>query len=432
MAPTESSIDPATLDRCFPRYTDLHPEVPVWCLTPGEGRAIHRFFDTSPISPSGRYAAVFRLPREDRLPEPGEAGAVHVIDLHTGEDRLVAETRGWEPQMGCNLSWGPDDNQLIFNDVAPDTWDAFAVNCHVPTGEKRRLRGPVYHVGPDGAAACAANPIAMRRTQFGYGVVVPDERVPRFAGLRDDDGLWITDTQTGDARLVLSLRDAVQRATPAFEIDDPDRCEVYGFHAKFNPRGDRLIFTIRFFEDLDRPRWDVISEPRGALRFTVLTCRPDGSNVRNAVPTSRWKLGGNHINWYPDGEHLSMNLRLVAGEPFRLVRCRYDGADFREIVREPIGSGHPVVHPNGRHVLTDTYTHEQFHGRGEDNSVLRWIDTQACTERIVVTIPTRTPQGGALRVDPHVAWDRTYRWVAFNGFVGGTRRVYLADFASLA
>ena len=58
----------------FPRYTDHDPLVPVWCVTPGEGRAIHRFFDTSPFSPSGRYLAVFRLPFEDRVPPPGEKG----------------------------------------------------------------------------------------------------------------------------------------------------------------------------------------------------------------------------------------------------------------------------------------------------------------------------------------------------------------------
>jgi hypothetical protein len=30
-----------------------------------------------------------------------------------------------------------------------------------------------------------------------------------------------------------------------------------------------------------------------------------------------------------------------------------------------------------------------------------------------------------LRVDPHPAWDRTWRWVTFNGVADNTRRVYL-------
>ena len=78
----------------FPRYTRFDPRVPVWCVTPDEGRAIHRFFDTSPFSPSGRYMALFRMPFEDRLPAPGDAGEILVVDLHTGEERTVATTRG--------------------------------------------------------------------------------------------------------------------------------------------------------------------------------------------------------------------------------------------------------------------------------------------------------------------------------------------------
>ena len=49
----------------FPQYTDYDPLVPVWCVTPNRTGCFHRFFDTSPISPSGRYLAVFQMPFED-------------------------------------------------------------------------------------------------------------------------------------------------------------------------------------------------------------------------------------------------------------------------------------------------------------------------------------------------------------------------------
>ena len=38
-------------------------------------------------------------------------------------------------------------------------------------------------------------------------------------------------------------------------------------------------------------------------------------------------------------------------------------------------------------------------------------------------------EDSVMRVDPHPAWDRTWRYVAFNAFVGGTRRVFVADMA---
>jgi hypothetical protein len=42
-----------------------------------------------------------------------------------------------------------------------------------------------------------------------------------------------------------------------------------------------------------------------------------------------------------------------------------------------------------------------------------------------------TAISSALRVDPHPAWDPEFKRIAFNGFVNGTRRVFVADLSSL-
>lgn len=68
----------------FPRYGEFEPQVAVWCVTPGSGGSFHRFFDTSPLSPSGRYLGLTRLPFEDRLPPPGHVAEVLLVDLDTG------------------------------------------------------------------------------------------------------------------------------------------------------------------------------------------------------------------------------------------------------------------------------------------------------------------------------------------------------------
>ena len=91
-------------DRNFPRYTEGSPEVPIWSLTQHSRHLIHRFFDTKPLSPSGRYLAVFQLPDQDCVPQPGDRGNVVLVDLQTGEERIVWETAGWEYQMGANIN----------------------------------------------------------------------------------------------------------------------------------------------------------------------------------------------------------------------------------------------------------------------------------------------------------------------------------------
>lgn len=413
----------------FPRYQEFEPRIPVWCITPNEGRCIHRFFDTSPISPSGLYLAALRLPFEDRLNQPGEEAEVILVDLEAGTERAVARTRGWEMQMGANLNWGATDEELCFNDVDTGDWTARLVKLNPLTGASEQVRGGLYHLSPDGRYAAAATLEAMRRTQYGYGVVVPDEHVPRNIGAREDDGLWITDVQSGERRLVLSLADAVQ-FIPGLEGERLEDWEIYGFHTKWNPQGDRLIFTIRRFLAAGPRRFSLLQaggHTGQPLHYDVLTLRPDGTDVYNAVPAARWVHRGHHINWYPDGRTLSMNLGGF-GEGLRLVRVNHDGTDLRPIFPDILGSGHPTVHPTGP-ILTDTYTHESM--SFEDGTVpLRWI-TPDGVETCLARIGARTePQpDSTLRVDPHPAWDRTWRWVAFNGVRPGdnTRRVFIAD-----
>jgi len=118
----------------FPKYKEYDPLVPVWCVTPGENGCIHRFFDTSPFSPSQRYMAALKLPQEERLPVPGEKAQVVLIDLHEGTETIIAETMGWEPQMGANINWGATDGELYFNDIDADIWEPFCVKLNPLTG----------------------------------------------------------------------------------------------------------------------------------------------------------------------------------------------------------------------------------------------------------------------------------------------------------
>ncbi len=418
------------ISRRFPRYETYNPGVPVYCVTPGTGRVIHRFFDTSPFSPSGHFMALFRLPFEDRLPGPGDRGEIILVNLETGKERTVSTTCGWEPQMGANLQWAANDTELLFNDVDTRTWQPYAVKLNIKTGERKRLEGCVYRVSPDGRKALSANMVAMRRTQEGYGVVIPDDRVPQNVGLRDDDGLYITDTETGTCRLLISIREIVERTVSGGVLRDYTEMEVYGFHCKWNPQGTRLIFTLRRFPKDHPNRFNALDD--GVVKFDVFTMRGDTSDLHNAVPASEWEKGGHHINWFPDGERLSMNLNIER-RGMRFVRVNYDGTGLDRILDQVPGSGHPTVHPNGRHILTDAYPFEPV-AFGDGTVPIRLVDLSNGEERTLIRIRTQTEEQSrcpALRVDPHPAWDYSNRLIAFNGFADGTRRVYLADLSGI-
>jgi Tol biopolymer transport system component len=183
---------------------------------------------------------------------------------------------------------------------------------------------------------------------------------------------------------------------------------------------------MRWFHSQETQPWNQINQH---LDFWVLTMKPDGTDVCVAVGPEQWKKGGHHINWFPDGEHLSMNLAIHGDKQIKLVRVRYDGTNLGTISDRIPGSGHPTVHPNGRHILTDTYAGEPT-AFGDGTIPLRWIDLQTQTEQTLVRVNVAHPASklnGSLRVDAHPAWAPDYRHIVFNGYVNGARRVFIAD-----
>jgi hypothetical protein len=414
----------STLDGIFPAYTEFSPRVPVHCVTPQGGGYIHRYYDSSPISPSGRYIAVTRLPFEDRLPSPGDVAEIVVVDLQSGETRTVADTRGWDVQLGAHLQWGVDDHTLLYNDVDTRDWVPFGVRLDPASGESRRLGGTVYSVSPDGRWTASPCLRRIALTQRGYGVVVPRRYIPESIGAARDDGIWLTDLETGDTRLLVSIEQIVAEVEAALGAARGRRGDWFGFHVKWNPQGTRLMFVLRWL-----PRsWMPWKRKKRHGTKQVITLDADGSNAGVAVSAERWARGGHHPNWCPDGEHVLMNLN-TEGKGLRFARLTHDGADCETLVPAILGSGHPSLHRDGRFMLTDAYVTEPV-AFGDGTAPIRFVDLGGGTDTTLVRIRTRPEaerRTGALRVDPHPAWDRNFTRIAFNACPAGVRQVFVAD-----
>ena len=411
----------------FPAYTEFAPRVPVYCVTPGGSGYIHRYYDSSPFSPSGRYFAVTRLPFEDRLPKPGDVAEIAIVDLATGALRTVAETRGWDVQLGAQLQWGADDRTLLYNDLETRDWMPYGVRLDPQTGEHRRLAGPVYSVSPDGRWTASPCLRRIAVTQRGYGVVVPRDHIPANRGAPADDGIWITDLENGDTRLLVSLEQIVASVQPPLAASRR-RGDFFGFHVKWNPQGTRLMLALRWL-----PRsWLPWKRKRRFGAKHVITMDADGNDVRLAVSAERWARGGHHPNWCPDGAHVLMNLD-TQGDGLRFARLPLDGATCETLAPGVRGSGHPTLHPDGRHLLTDAYVDEPL-AFGDGTAPIRLVNIETGRETQLARIriqPLAEKATGALRVDPHPAWDRGYTRIALNACPQGRRQVFVADLTEI-
>ena len=431
----------------FPRYTLFNPLVPVWCVTPKLNRIIHRFYDTSPFSPSGRYLGLTRLPYENHPPIPGDIAEVVVVDLLTGDEHIVAETRAWDTQLGAQVQWGSSDNQLFYNDLDFPTWNAFGIIIDPFSGDKRELKGSIYMVSPDSNWIVSPLLHRMSLTQPGYGINIPHEHIS-LSSDSSQDGLYITNTSSGTCEMLVSIEKIVENATHHLDPLEFENGTFQIFHAKWNRQGTRLMLVLRW----------IPNQPGGKIRAQIITMKKDGTDIHVAIPASVWDKGGHHPNWCPDGETLIMNLRVQKGiaanlylqlpgrlrsraarlfnfqdDGMRIIGVRYDGTKFRTMNNTVLGTGHPTLHPNGRHVLTDSYLSELV-AFGDGTSPIRLINLDTSQDLTLVRINTKPSYAGTrneLRVDPHPAWDRDFMRIAFNACVDGTRRVYVADLTRL-
>jgi hypothetical protein len=446
------------MSTAFPLYTEYDPRVPVHYVTPDVARPLHRFFDTSPFSPSGRYLAITDLPFEDREPRPGDVARVVVVDLQDGTTRAVADTRGWDSQLGAQVQWGETDEAIYFNDLDLRTWEPFGVRLNLTSNKKERLSGTIYMVSNNGRFALSPCLKRTRITQAGYGVVVPPANIPEYD--IHEDGIFITDLASGQTRLLVSIADILERAQPSLDCDRVRDGQFFGFHVKWNARDDRIMFALRWMPH------EAIKAARKAMRYQtptfkrgqrllrkvmrwsrvaghparqnyparlnyLITCDTKGKNLRVVVDADLWARGGHHPNWCPDGDHILMNLNLN-GSGMRFVQMKYDGSDLRIVAPNCQGSGHPTMHFDGIHILTDAYPAEPV-SFGDGTVPIRWIDTRADSELALLrieSVPRYEGRKRILRVDPHPAWDRSFTRFAFNACPGKRRGVFVADLGS--
>ena len=90
------------------------------------------------------------------------------------------------------------------------------------------------------------------------------------------------------------------------------------------------------------------------------------------------------------------------------------------------GSGHPSFHTGGLPlIVTDAYSGEMPLADGK--TPIRLMNVKTGKEQTIAQIFLPEIKDFEFRVDAHPTWDPSGRYVIFNGYVDGTRTVFMAD-----
>ena len=319
---------------------------------------------------------------------------IAVIDLVTGEPRTVAETRGWDVQLGAQTQWGADDRTLLFNDIEVRDWMPYGVRLDLQTGEVAAARRhDLFGV--------ARRPLGRQPLPASDGRDTARLRRGRAEAVhsRESGGERRT-TASGSPTCRPAIRACWCRSRRSWRTAVPPlpvarkRGDFFSFHVKWNPQGTRLMLALRWLPRSLLP-W---KRKRRYGAKHVVTMNADGSHVRVAVSAERWAKGGHHPNWCPDGEHVLMNLN-TQGDGLRFARLALDGSICETLVPAIAGSGHPTLHPDGRHLLTDAYVDEPL-AFGDGTTPLRLVDLRSGQRN--ATGAHRNPAAGRT-FDRHIA-----------------------------
>lgn len=379
-------------------------------ITPPNSHCMTTFFDVEPISPSGKYICVTKVPFINRIPVPGDWAQVCIIDLEKDTIKAIYNTKGWGAQLGANVQW-IDDDTIVCNDEISGKGVGIKVNIH--SCEATILNGPIYGLTPCKNFSFSGDLSLINAMIPGYGI--PESMINKKRQKIEsskDEGIWKTNLIDGRTELFMSINDILN----SLPEDSPFKnAKTYIFNVKVNSKGDKL-FVVMFAKSVPY---------RIGRTLQLVTIDLKTKAVNLSLSEEIWGKGGHHPNWMRNTDDIVMNLKLGT-KKMKFVKFPSSGGDIGIVAPGVLGGGHPSISLDGRFLLTDSYTSEGFMD-AEGKVPIRLIDLETNSEIELCRVYTNKLEGPR-RVDPHPVWSFNDNYIVFNAVIGGARQVMLFKF----
>jgi hypothetical protein len=335
---------------------------------------------------SGRYALAMKVYFQNRDVTADDRGDIGYIDLQDNNKwTKIGQTRAWNWQQGCRLTWRGNSQEILWNDLADDETHFVCRAYDFTTGAVRALPRAIYDVSRDGAFALTHNFERMRHGKSTKYVAIQDRYEGQIAPA--EIGIEKMDMNTGRVEFLISL---ARMAKIAFPEGYNGKTNLYFFREGWNPSGTRFI---AFLKNADRP-----------VHTSGWSISADGQDVRffYMVPS--------HHVWLDDQT-------MLEGRYFSIYKDDGSGKQHRV---EDVGSVDfdPTVLPGGQWFVLDTYPLE-----GWQYLVLYHRPTR---QFVPLAKLKNTAPPGDYRVDYHARASRDGRTVCIDSSHEGLgRQMYI-------
>lgn len=374
---------------------------------------------TIPWNATGRHILCLETQFQDRLPNPGDAAGVCLIDTRDYSLRVVDYSRGWNPQQGTMFYWNPahPETQFFFNDRDPKTGKIFTVLYDItagPDGTGARVREYRFDdcavanggVAQNGGYFLAINYARMARLRPVTGYNGAHDWTEGVAAPKDD-GIHRVDIETGERKLIVSFEQLREIIRP-MDAKRIDTRHLFINHTLNNRNNDLVYFFCRA---------DFETEKQGSRINVPFTMRPDGSEL-----TAHNFFIGGHPDW-------DFGNRMIGASKDRQVIYDVLTGEVVEDIGGPeriINAGGDIaLSPTGRWLVNGSRVGQYNHYLFIDRHTGRSFKSPGV---YLADWTTSGPHGVETRLDAAPAWNREGNAVVVPGIAeDGTRQMFLVS-----
>lgn len=162
-----------------------------------------------------------------------------------------------------------------------------------------------------------------------------EDDVPK---MKDVHGVFAQDLETGESKQLATLSDCLTLHPRRDEIAD---WHLFVKHTKWSPDGSRMMFVFTNEIHFDRKYGEL---PRVKDVYVI---NADGSNLKRVGEF------GNHPLWHPNGREILTNSPFEGSPGNKLVLTDVETGEERLAVTCAKGSGHPSFSPDGKYIVID-------------------------------------------------------------------------------
>ncbi len=255
---------------------------------------------------------------------------VTVCDLIQKNYRHITDTKAWNYQQGCMTQW-INEESIIYNVYNNKTLGAVLYNINTKVEKFIPYPVQVYNKKKQEYLSINYRRLSWLRPDYGYF-----EESDNFSVKQDyaDDGIWLVDTVTSNADLIIKISDLIKLTPAEFQNSNHKVNHLY-----YSPSYEKFVFLHRWIDK------------RGKYS-RLYCCSNDGKNLKLLLDYRMIS----HYSWINDEELIVWARTPEYGDAYIILNATTaDYYKFDDGSLSKYGDGHPTINPAHTSIITDTY-----------------------------------------------------------------------------